>query len=93
MCVGGRECFAERRTPSNDLLRRKNVVRHHLLQVLLCYIGGRPLTLEAFSLFRHGCELDDVIWSEIWLEMDGESVRWLRGKFLWNSGGWIGVDL
>ncbi len=61
MSVGGRECFAEYRTLSNDLLRRENAVHHHLLQVFLRYIGRRPLALETFSLFRHGCELGDAI--------------------------------
>ncbi len=93
MGIRGWKCFAARRTPPNDLLRRKNAVRHHLLQVFLCYIRGRPLTLEAFSLFRHDGELDGVIWFEIWLEMDGKLMQWLRGRFLWSSGGWIEEDL
>ena len=80
VCVGGRECFTERRMSSNDLLRRKNAVRHHLLQIIFRHIGGRPLTLEAFSFFRHECELDGLIRSEIWLEGDGELERWTRGE-------------
>jgi hypothetical protein len=51
------------------------------------------LTLEAFSLFRHDSELDGVIWFEIWLGMDGNLMWWLRGRFLWSSGGWIEEDL
>ena len=92
VCVGGRKCFTACWTLPDDLLCRKNAVRHHLLQVFLRYIGGRPLTLKAFSLFRPGCELDDVIWFEMWLGMDGRLMRWLRGRFLWNFGGWVGAN-
>ena len=93
MCIRGWKRFAARRTPPDDFLRQKNTVRYHFLQALLRNVRGRPLTLEAFSLFRHEYKLDDVIWFGIWLEMDGESMRWLRGRFLWSSGGWIGEDL
>jgi hypothetical protein len=80
VCVGGRECFAERRSPPDNLLRWENAVGLHLLQVIFCHIGGRPLTFEAFSFFRHECELDGLIWSEIWLERNGESEQWTRGE-------------
>ncbi len=72
VCVGGRECFAERQSPPDNLLRWENAVRHHLLQIIFCHIGGHLLTLEDFSLFRHECELDGLIWFEIRLERDGE---------------------
>jgi hypothetical protein len=61
MHVRSWECFATRWTPADDLLCRKNAVRHHFLQVLLSNIGGSPLALKAFSLLRHGCEMDDEI--------------------------------
>ncbi len=93
MCIRGWKRFAARRTPPDDFLRQKNTVRYHFLQAPLRNVRGRPLTLEAFSLFRHEYKLDDVIWFGIWLEMDGESMQWLRGRFLWSSGGWIEVDL
>ena len=40
MHVRGRECFATRRTPADDFLRRKNTVRHHLFQVFLLTSEG-----------------------------------------------------
>jgi hypothetical protein len=67
-------------------------VRHHFFQILLRHVGWRPLTLEAFSLFRHGCELDGLIWSEMWLEGDGESMRWSRRRISRSFWGWIGAD-
>jgi hypothetical protein len=84
MRIGGRECFTECRSPLDDLLHRKNAMRHHLLQIIFRHIGGRPLTLEAFSFFRHECELDGLIWSEIWLERDGESEQWTWGEISWS---------
>ena len=64
VCIRSMEGFAVRWTPADDFLRRKNTVRHHFLQVFLRNIGGSPLTLKAFSLLRHGREMDDGIRSE-----------------------------
>lgn len=61
VCIGGRECLTKCRSPPDDLFCWKNAVCHHLLQIVFRHIGGRPLTLEAFSFFRHECELDGLI--------------------------------
>jgi hypothetical protein len=88
VCVRGRECFAGRRSPPDNLLRWENAVRHHLLQIIFCHIGGRPLTLEAFSFFCHECELDGLIWSEIWLERNGNRSGGRGEKFREVFEGW-----
>jgi hypothetical protein len=85
MCVRGWKCFAARRTPPDDFLRRKNTMRYHFLQALLRDVGGRPLALEALSpppwMWIGWC---DLLWK--WLGMDGGSMRWMRGRFLWSFG-------
>lgn len=53
MCIGGRKCLTEWRTPSNDLFVRQNSVRHHLLKSLFFDIWWSPLALPVFSLICH----------------------------------------